>query len=44
MDKILFGFEIQTNNLISTRRSDPVLINKERTACYLVDIAVPVGK
>ena len=42
MHKILWGFEIQTDHLISTRRPDLVIINKKKERTYrLIDFAVP---
>ena len=38
--KLLWNFEIQTDHLISARRPDLVIINKNRT-CQIVDFAVP---
>ena len=39
--KILWDFEIQTDHLITARRPDLVLINKEKRTCHIVDFAVP---
>ena len=45
-DKLLWDFDIQTNHLISTRRPDPIIINKkkkkdkEKRNCKIVDMAV----
>ena len=41
--KILFYFEIQTDHLISARRPDLALINKE-SICHLMDIGVKEKK
>ena len=38
--KILWVFELQTDNLIPARRPDLVLIDKKKT-CHLMDFAVP---
>ena len=42
--KLLWDFEIQMDHLISARRPDLVIINKEkkRRTCRIVDFAVPV--
>ena len=40
MHKLRWDFEIQTDHLISARRSDLVIIIKRRT-CWIVDFAVP---
>ena len=40
--KILWGFGIQTDHLILTRRPDLVLRNKDKRIWYLVNLAVPV--
>ena len=39
--KLLWDFNIQTDNLISARRPDLIIINKKRS-CRIVDFAVPV--
>ena len=39
--EILWDLEIQTNHPIWSRQSDFVLINKKKSACHLVDFAVP---
>ena len=41
--KHLWDFDIQTNHLISTRRSDHIIINKKKT-CKIVDYAVPADR
>ena len=38
--EFLWDFEIQTDHLISTRRPDPVIINKKKRTCQIVDFAV----
>ena len=39
--KILWDFEVQTDHIIPTRRSDLVLIDKKKRTSHLVDFAVP---
>ena len=39
--KLLWDFEIQTDHQISARRSDLIIINKEKRTCRIVDFAVP---
>ena len=39
--KILWDFEIQTDELIPVRRPDRVLIKKKKWTCNRVDFAVP---
>ena len=39
--KLLWDFEIQTDHLISARRSDLLIINKKKRTCKIVDFAVP---
>ena len=39
--KILWDFEIQTDCQIFTKRPDPVLINKKKRTCHLVDFDIP---
>ena len=41
--KLLWGFDIQKDHLISNKRSDFILIKKKKTICKIVDIAVPAG-
>ena len=41
--EILGDFEILMDHLILTRRSNPVLINKKRKICRLMDFAVTVN-
>ena len=41
--KLLLDFEIHTDHLISTRRSDLLIINKKKRTCKIVDFAVPVN-
>ena len=38
--KILCNFEIQTDNLIPTRRPDWEIINKKKRTCSIVDFAI----
>ena len=38
--KLLWDFDIQTDHLISTRKTDLIIIKKKRT-CKIVDFAVP---
>ena len=40
--KLLWDFDIHTDHLISTRRPDLILINKQKRTCKIVDFAVPV--
>ena len=37
----LWDFKIQTDHLISTRRTDLVIINKKKRTCRIVNFAVP---
>ena len=39
--KLLWDFDIQTDRLISARRSDLIIINKKRKICKTGDFAVP---
>ena len=39
--KLLWDFDIHTDHLISTRRSDLTIINKKKRTCKIVDFAVP---
>ena len=39
--KILWGFDIQMDHLISGRRPDLIIINKKKRTCKIVDFAVP---
>ena len=41
--KILWEFEIQMNFQISFKRSDLVLINKNKRIHHLIDFAIPVN-
>ncbi len=41
MHKFLWDFEIQTDHLISAKRSDLVIINKRKRTCRIVDFADP---
>ena len=38
--KLLWDFNIQTDHLISARRPDLIIINKEKRTCKIVDFAV----
>ena len=41
--KLLWDFDIQTDNLISARRPEVININKKKKrTCKIVDFAVPV--
>lgn len=40
--KILWDFTIQTDHIITARRPDIVVIDKQRKKCQIVDIAIPV--
>ena len=39
--KLPWGFEIQTDHLISTRRPDLVIVNKKIRICLIMNFAVP---
>ena len=39
--KLQWDFEIQTNHLISARRSNLIIINKKERTCWIVNFAVP---
>ena len=39
--KLLWDFDIQTDHLIPARRPDLITINKKKTNCKIVDVAVP---
>ena len=39
--KLLWDFEIQTDHLISARRPDLIIINKNKRICKIFDLAVP---
>ena len=39
--KLLWDFNIQTDNPISARRPDLIIINKKKRTCKIVDYAVP---
>ena len=39
--KFLWDFDIQRDYLISARRLDPIIINKKKRICKIVDFAVP---
>ena len=41
MHKLLWDFEIQTDQLISARRPDLIIINKKERTCRIMDISVP---
>ena len=43
-NKILWDFEIQTDNSIPDRRSELMLINRTKKSRHLVDFAVPDNK
>ena len=38
--KLLWVFKRQTGHLISARRSDQVIVNKEKRTCHIVNFAV----
>ena len=39
--KLLWDFNIQTDQLIPARRPDLIIINKRKTICKIVNLAVP---
>ena len=39
--KLLWDFNIHTDQLILVRRADLIIINKKKRTCKIVDIAVP---
>ena len=39
--KLLWDFDVQMDNLISTRRPDLIIINSKKRICKIVDFAVP---
>ncbi len=39
--KLLWDFDEQTDHLISASRPDPIIINKKKRICKIVDFAVP---
>ena len=39
--KLLWDFDIHTDHLISARRSDLIIINKQKRTCKIVDFTVP---
>ena len=39
--KLLWGFDIQADHLISARRPNLIIINKKKKTCKIVDFAVP---
>ena len=39
MHKLLWDFDIHTDHLISARRPDLIIINKEKRTCKIVDFA-----
>ena len=39
--KLLWDFDIHTDHLISARRPDLIIINKQKKTCKIVDFAVP---
>ena len=38
--KLLWDFDIQTDHLITTRRPDLIIINKNKGTCKIIDLAV----
>ena len=40
--KILWDFTIQTDHIISARRPDIVVIDKQKKKCQIIDVAIPV--
>ena len=40
--KILWDFTIQTDHIISARRPDIVVIDKQEKKCQIIDVAIPV--
>ena len=40
--KLLWDFNIQTDNVIEARRPDLVLVDKEKKERQIIDIAIPV--
>ena len=40
--KLLWDFNIQTDDVISLRRPDLIIINKKKRTCKIVDFAVSV--
>ena len=40
-EKLLWDFVIQMEHLISARRPDLIMINKNKRTCRIVDFAVP---
>ena len=42
--KILWDFEMQTDNPIPARRPDLLLINKKKITCHQMDFVVPTKK
>ena len=39
--KLLWDFDLQTDLLISARRPDLIIINKQKRTCWIVDFPVP---
>ena len=39
--KVLWDFNIQVDKFIKARRSDIILVRKEKKECIIIDIAVP---
>ena len=39
--KLLWGFDVHTDHLITPRRPNLIIINKKKRTCKVVDIAVP---
>ena len=42
-NKLLWDFDIQTGHPISARRPDPIVINKKKRTCKIVNFAVPAA-
>ena len=42
--KLLWDFNIQTDHLIPARRPDLIIINKRKSICKIVDLAVPADQ
>ena len=43
LHKLLLDFNIQTDHLIPARRPDPIIINKRKRICKIVDFAAPAN-
>ena len=39
--KLLWDFNVQTDRVIEHRRPDIILIDKDSTECFLIDVAIP---